>query len=79
MAGTGSIGGALLVWSAAGLIATCGAMCWVELGLTIPFYPVKENGRWILAAAPRNGGEKNFVSILTTSPTNDGERAVALT
>lgn len=69
LAGTGSIGGALFVWISAGLIAICGAWCWVELGLTIPYYRIRvddngdiqEDGETVIVAAPRSGGEKNFV------------------
>lgn len=61
LGGTGSIGGALLVWAASGIIVLCGALCWLELGMTIPIHTISENGRTVRVSAPRSGGEKNYV------------------
>lgn len=63
LAGAGSVGGAILIWTFSGLIVICGTLCWLELGLSIPFHKVEaENGEVREVSAPRSGGEKNFVS-----------------
>lgn len=62
LAGTGSVGGALLIWVFSGAIAICGTLCWLELGLSIPFRNIREDGTVREVCAPRTGGEKNFVS-----------------
>jgi hypothetical protein len=61
LVGTGSVGGALILWFASGIIVLCGVLCWLELGLTIPMHTVYENGDPKRVSAPRNGGEKNYV------------------
>jgi hypothetical protein len=68
LAGAGSVGGALMLWTFGGVIAICGALCWLEVGLTIPFHKIEENGTEIEVSAPRSGGEKNMVpmSILSS-------------
>jgi hypothetical protein len=45
-----------------GLIVICGTLCWLELGLSIPFHKINVNGEFRKVSAPRSGGEKNFVS-----------------
>ena len=64
LAGVGSVGGAILMWSFSGVIAICGALCWLELGLSIPFHRINDNGIVREVSAPRSGGEKNVVSYL---------------
>lgn len=62
LVGTGSVGGSLLVWTFGGVIAFCGALCWLEMGLSIPFHSIKDhNGIIREVSAPRSGGEKNIV------------------
>ena len=58
--GTGSVGASLLLWTIGGLIATCGLLVWLELGLSLPIskVPGEEDERNV----PRSGGEKNYVS-----------------
>ncbi|KAK2758650.1 hypothetical protein FQN54_003340 [Arachnomyces sp. PD_36] len=68
LAGTGSVGAALLLWASCGLIVICGALCWLELGLTLPFHNVLENGRWIRVSTPRSGGEKNWLEYIYKKP-----------
>jgi len=58
--GTGSVGGALLLWFFGGLISTCGLMVWLQLGLSLPLLPTGDDQQ--LRAVPRSGGEKNYVS-----------------
>ena len=63
LAGTGSVGGALLLWAVGGIIVLCGTLVWLELGLSIPFHKIKtDDGDVRKVSAPRSGGEKNFVS-----------------
>lgn len=64
LSGTGSVGGALMLWFASGIIVLCGMLCWLELGLTIPMYIIHENGVLKRVSAPRNGGEKNYVRCI---------------
>jgi hypothetical protein len=52
-----------LIWVFSGIIVICGTLCWLELGLSIPFHKVKtDDGDVRKVSAPRSGGEKNFVS-----------------
>ncbi len=64
----GGSGQALLVWFAAGLIVFAISVCWVELGMSVPFYDVRHNGRLLRKAAPRSGGDKNYVGGAISSP-----------
>ncbi len=57
--GTGSVGASLLLWAFGGLIATCGLLVWLELGLSIPLRLIPGTGE--LKNVPRSGGEKNYV------------------
>jgi hypothetical protein len=61
LAGTRSVGGSLLVWTACGNICLCDCYCWLELGLNLPFRNVLEDGAVRKVSTPRSGGEKNFV------------------
>jgi hypothetical protein len=60
--GTGSVGASLMLWFVGGIIALCGVMCWLELGLTIPLHKVGED-RLKKVSTPRSGGEKNYVCL----------------
>jgi hypothetical protein len=63
LSGTGSVGGALLIWAFSGVIVICGSLCWLELGLSIPFHKIRQaDGEIKKVSAPRSGGEKIFVS-----------------
>ena len=65
LSGTGSVGGALITWFCAGLIVTCGVLCCLELGLSVPMHIVTEpNGQRHRVPTPRSGGEKNYVCYL---------------
>ncbi|KAI9711864.1 MAG: hypothetical protein M1820_002009 [Bogoriella megaspora] len=69
LVGSGSIGGSLLIWTASGLIAICGALCFLEMGLSIPFYRIKDrNGFERDVSAPRSGGEKNYLEYVFKKP-----------
>jgi amino acid permease len=59
--GTGSVGMSLIVWGIGGILATCGLMVWLELGLSTPILPVP--GRTETQPVPRSGGEKNYVRL----------------
>lgn len=60
--GAGSSGIALLLWVVAGVIIICIVVCWTELALTIPLHYVFRDENWQKISAPRNGGDKNYVS-----------------
>lgn len=60
---TGSAGVAIVVWIAAGLIILCIVASWMELALTIPLHYIFRDGSWQRVSAPRNGGDKNYVSF----------------
>jgi amino acid transporter len=60
--GTGSVGESLILWAFGGLVATCGLLVWLELGLTIPLRIVPGHANTGLKGVPRSGGEKNYVS-----------------
>lgn len=69
LAGTGSVGGALLVWTSAGLIALCGAYTWLEIGLSIPRRRIRQpNGDFRTVPTPRSGAEKNYLEYLFPRP-----------
>jgi len=60
--GTGSVGASLLFWTFGGLVATCGLLVWLELGLSVPFRIVETvPGTFERRSVPRSGGEKNYV------------------
>ncbi|KAF2417528.1 hypothetical protein EJ08DRAFT_80031 [Tothia fuscella] len=68
LAGTGSVGGSLLVWAFAGIISICGVLCWLELGMSIPFRKITENGVIRKVSTPRSGGEKNWLEYIFKKP-----------
>jgi amino acid transporter len=57
VSGVGNPAAALLLWIGAALIAWCIAICWVELGLSIPRHKVAH--RYV--STPKSGGDKNYV------------------
>ncbi len=59
--GTGSVGASLLLWAFGSLVATCGLLVWLELGLSIP--PRLIPGTDEHKNVPRSGGEKNYVRL----------------
>ncbi|KAK1829943.1 high-affinity methionine permease [Podospora conica] len=72
--GTGTVGGSLLLWAFGGLIATCGLLVWLELGLSLPLFPVNIDGEEELRPVPRSGGEKNYLEfIYRRTPKNNLE------
>jgi Amino acid permease len=62
LAGTGCVGGALLLWVLGALISICGLYVWLECALSMPQRTVK--GETEPRGVPRSGGEKNFVRPL---------------
>ena len=70
---TGSVGASLLLWFLTPILPICGLFVWLEMGLGVPKFsvlpkdrngnvrpgPVKE------VCTPRNGGEKNYVSLIS--------------
>ncbi|KFY67516.1 hypothetical protein V496_01536 [Pseudogymnoascus sp. VKM F-4515 (FW-2607)] len=70
LAGTGSVGGSLLIWFSCGIVVLCGTLCWLELGLTIPLVTIKNGttGDDTEVSAPRSGGEKNFLEYIYNRP-----------
>jgi amino acid transporter len=69
LSGTGSVGGALMTWFGAGLIALCGVLCWLELGLSVPYHGITDpNGVWTRVSTPRSGGEKNYLEYIFKRP-----------
>ncbi|OCK93857.1 amino acid transporter, partial [Cenococcum geophilum 1.58] len=68
LAGTGSVGGSLFVWTACGIISLCGCYCWLELGLSLPLRTILENGIAKQVSTPRSGGEKNFLEYILKKP-----------
>ncbi|KAI9694502.1 MAG: hypothetical protein M1822_000118 [Bathelium mastoideum] len=51
------------------IVAICGALCWLEMGLSLPFYRIKDrNGVEREVSAPRSGGEKNYLEYVFKKP-----------
>lgn len=46
-----------MLWFYGAVIALCGIVVYIELGLTIPRYRV----RGVMISTPRSGGELNYV------------------
>lgn len=73
--GTGSVGASLCLWALGAVAAISGLLVWLELGLSIPKFrprdeinpneinPDEVNNQGSLVCFPRNGGEKNYVSL----------------
>ncbi|TKA66477.1 hypothetical protein B0A49_10099 [Cryomyces minteri] len=64
--GTGSVGASLLLWASGGIIAACGLLVWLELGLSLPIHNVP--GTDERKSAPRSGGEKNYLEYMFPKP-----------
>ena len=62
LAGTGCVGGALLLWTLGGIVALCGVYVWLECGLSMPQRRVR--GEHEPRGVPRSGGEKNYVEFM---------------
>ncbi|KAK5716211.1 hypothetical protein LTR17_016553 [Elasticomyces elasticus] len=62
LAGTGCVGGALLLWVLAAAISLCGLYVWLECGLSMPQRQV--SGEPEPRGVPRSGGEKNFLEFV---------------
>ncbi len=62
LAGTGCVGGALLMWALACVISLCGIYVWLECGLSMPQRRVR--GEAEPRGVPRSGGEKNFLEFM---------------
>lgn len=68
---TGSVGASLLLWSFGTVIGMSALLVWLELGLSIPKFelPIRDDNDTVLEGGaslqcvPRNGGEKNYVSL----------------
>jgi len=65
---TGSSGVALLLWTVGGLITLSVALCWIEMGLTVPLHYIKHNGIRRKVACPRSGGDKNYLEYVYKKP-----------
>lgn len=61
-AGTGCVGGALLLWVLAAIISICGLYVWLECGLSMPQRVI--HGTTEPRGVPRSGGEKNFLEFM---------------
>ncbi|OCK81934.1 amino acid transporter [Lepidopterella palustris CBS 459.81] len=59
--GTGSVGVSLLLWAFGGLYGFAGLDCWLQLGLSIPFYRIPTGEQ---KNVPRSGGEKNYIEYM---------------
>ncbi|CZT18069.1 uncharacterized protein RCC_03907 [Ramularia collo-cygni] len=62
LAGTGCVGGALILWVLGALISTCGLYTWLECSLSMPQRRVR--GEAEPRGVPRSGGEKNFLEFM---------------
>ena len=62
LAGTGCVGGALMMWALACVISLCGLYTWLECGLSMPQRRVR--GEVEPRGVPRSGGEKNFLEFM---------------
>ncbi|KAL2853196.1 amino acid permease-domain-containing protein [Aspergillus pseudodeflectus] len=63
--GTGSVGAALLLWAFGGVYGASGLACWLQFGLSIPYYTMPI---WGKKNVPRSGGEKNYLEFLFPRP-----------
>ena len=62
LAGTGCVGGALLLWLLGAVFSICGLYVWLECSMSMPQRTVR--GESEPRGVPRSGGEKNFVRPL---------------
>lgn len=62
LAGTGCVGGTLLLWILGAVISLCGLYVWLECGLSMPQRKVL--GEDEPRGVPRSGGEKNFLEFM---------------
>lgn len=65
LAGTGCVGGALLLWLTGGAISLCGLYVWLECGLSMPQRRIINHRE--PRGVPRSGGEKNFLEFMFPS------------
>lgn len=63
---TQSIGLSMILWMLGGIMTIAGGIVFVELGLTIPRWPLGNNGEKI--SAIRSGDGLNYVSIVQQDP-----------
>ncbi|RMZ82878.1 hypothetical protein DV737_g1875, partial [Chaetothyriales sp. CBS 132003] len=66
LAGTGCVGGALLLWLLGAIISICGLYVWLECAMSIPQRTVR--GETEPRGVPRSGGEKNFLEFMFPNP-----------
>ncbi|KAK5651815.1 hypothetical protein OQA88_11683 [Cercophora sp. LCS_1] len=69
LSGTGTVGASLLLWAFGGLVATCGLLVWLELGLSLPLLPTGDDQQ--KRPVPRSGGEKNYLEFIYRRPSTD--------
>ncbi|KAK3638257.1 hypothetical protein LTR56_005513 [Elasticomyces elasticus] len=62
LAGTGCVGGALLLWVLGAVISVCGLYVWLECGESMPQRQI--DGEPAPRGVPRSGGEKNFLEFM---------------
>jgi amino acid transporter len=62
LAGTGCVGGALLLWVLGALVSLCGLYVWLECGLSMPQRKLQNENQ--PRGVPRSGGEKNFLEFM---------------
>lgn len=64
LAGTGCVGGALILWVLGALISTCGLYCWLECSLSMPQRRVR--GEAEPRGVPRSGTSETIASSRVT-------------
>ena len=67
MRATNSIPIALIFWGVGCLVTFMSLCIYLELGLSIPKYPLRGRGDR-LVSVPRSGGEKNYVCLPPPPP-----------
>ncbi|PKS12585.1 hypothetical protein jhhlp_000793 [Lomentospora prolificans] len=66
---TGSSGVSILLWVVGGLIVLSLHLCWLELGMSVPYFShVDEDGSTRTIPVPRSGGDKNFLEYIYNQP-----------
>lgn len=68
LASAGSPGLAVILWIVAGLTVYAIMVCWLELGMSVPFYDVRNGTTWIRQSTPRSGGDKNYLEYIFKKP-----------